>query len=98
MKQGSSTSRIVLGTLLFVLLVGVQTISFAHAFEHDATTLGDKACATCISLSQLAAVAIDTGEVPQTVVLKPVRTIRIVAIAPVRTSYPPNQRGPPPPS
>jgi hypothetical protein len=98
MRQGSGTSRIVLGTLLFVLLVGVQTIAFAHAFEHDATALGDRPCATCINLGQLAAVAIDTGGVPGPVFFQPVRVGYYAVTVAVATLQSPNQRGPPAPS
>jgi hypothetical protein len=95
MKHGSSTSRLVLGTLVFVLLVGVQTISFAHTFAHDAASFGDKACATCVSISQLAAAAIDTGAAPEPVVGHDPACSHAPVIAADRTPNAPNQRGPP---
>lgn len=98
MKQGSGTSRIVVGAIFFVLLLGVQTISLAHAFEHDALSLGDRTCATCVSISQLTAVAVDTGEVPDLVAACPVRFSKAPTVATVVPSNTPNQRGPPPTS
>lgn len=95
MEHGSGTSRIVLAAILLVLLLGVQTISFAHAFEHDAETLGDKACATCVSINQLNAVAVDTGEAPDTVGTYWVRLGYALTLATVAASNTPNQRGPP---
>ena len=82
MLRVSGKSRTVLGALLFAFLIGVQTISIAHAYDHDPASLGDTVCATCISINQLAA-AIDTGQVPAPVVSGPAHF------------YQPNQRGPP---
>ena len=46
---------------LIALLIGVQTISIAHAYEHDPESIQGTACATCVSVNQLAAAAIDNG-------------------------------------
>jgi len=55
-------SRRFISVLLIALLIGVQTISIAHAYEHDPSSVQDTACATCVSVNQLAAAAIDNGQ------------------------------------
>ena len=55
-------SRRFISVSLIALLIGVQTISIAHAYEHDPASVQDTACATCVSVNQLAAAAIDNGQ------------------------------------
>lgn len=55
-------SRRFISVLLIALLIGVQTISIAHAYEHDPESVQGTACATCVSVNQLAAAAIDSGQ------------------------------------
>jgi len=55
-------SRRLISVSLIALLIGVQTISIAHAYEHDPETVQGTACATCVSVNQLAAAAIDNGQ------------------------------------
>ncbi len=95
MNWSTSISRTILGALLFALLIGVQTISIAHAYEHDAVSIGDTACATCISVNQLAAAAVDTGHAPAPVVSTSVRLGKACDVVPVTSADVPKQRGPP---
>ena len=45
--------------LLVVLLTGAQSGALAHAFEHDAETLRNQACAICVTVGQLESSCID---------------------------------------
>ena len=54
--------RRIISVLLIALLIGVQTISVTHAYEHDPESAQGTACATCVSVNQLAAAAIDSGQ------------------------------------
>jgi hypothetical protein len=53
-------SRLPARLLLVLLLTGVQGGALAHAFEHDAGTLPNQACAICATVSQLDSGCIDT--------------------------------------
>ena len=55
-------SRRLISVSLIALLIGVQTISIAHAYEHDPESVQGTACATCVSVNQLAAATIDNGQ------------------------------------
>jgi len=55
-------SRWLISVSLIALLIGVQTISIAHSYEHDPESVQGTACATCVSVNQLAAAAIDNGQ------------------------------------
>ncbi|MCH8070692.1 MAG: hypothetical protein IIA09_01985 [Proteobacteria bacterium] len=39
--------------VLMLLLLAAQSGALAHAFEHDAGALQNRACAICVTLSQL---------------------------------------------
>ncbi len=52
-------SRLPANLLLVLLLAGVQNGALAHAFEHDAGTLPNQACAICATVSQLDPSCID---------------------------------------
>ena len=92
MLKGTIRSRLVAGALLFALLVGVQSVRIAHAFDHDPASLGDTACATCISLSQLATAAVDTGASPSLTIAGPVFLVQYTVAV---SAAVPRQRGPP---
>ncbi len=59
---GKSRRRRFISISLIALLIGVQTISIAHAYEHDPESVQGAACGTCVSANQLAAAAIDNGQ------------------------------------
>lgn len=54
--------RRLISVSLIALLIAVQTISIAHAYEHDPESVQGTACATCVSVNQLAVAAIDNGQ------------------------------------
>jgi hypothetical protein len=62
MSSAFGKSRRFISISLIALLIGVQTISIAHAYEHDPESVQGTACATCVSVNQLAAAAIDNGQ------------------------------------
>jgi len=88
-------SRRIISVSLIALLIGVQTISIAHAYEHDPGSVQDTACATCVSINQLAAAAIDNGQVTAPLRVKSlISNDRAVLIAIVDLCAP-RERGPP---
>lgn len=44
---------------LVLLLIGAQSGALAHAFKHDLNVLQKKACAICVTVSQLEASCVD---------------------------------------
>lgn len=95
MNRGSIKSRTIVGVLFFALLIGVQTISVAHAYEHDPASLGDTACATCISINQLAAASVDTGQAAAPTTPPPIHCAHPAIIAAATLVGEHRQRGPP---
>lgn len=85
----------IVSAIVFALLIGMQTMSVAHAFEHDPGTIGDKACATCISINQLSAATVDTGHIDPPAILKPIPVDHVEESGTSRTICVPRQRGPP---
>jgi len=45
--------------LLVILLTGAQSGALAHAFEHEAGTVQNQACAICVTVSQLDSSCVD---------------------------------------
>lgn len=93
-KVSRKPGRIV-SALLFALLISAQTISIAHAYDHDPGTFQDTACATCISISQLAGVAVDHSPPEALPVTKPVQRSNYFAAREAGVTRTPHQRGPP---
>jgi hypothetical protein len=62
MSSVFSKSRWCISVLLIALLIGVQTISITHAYEHDPEAAQGTACAACVSINQLGAAVIDNGQ------------------------------------
>jgi hypothetical protein len=88
-------SRRIISVLLIALLIGVQTISITHAYEHDPESAQGTACATCVSVNQLAAAAIDSGQATAPRVFKSIiGNDRAIFIAVVDLCAP-RVRGPP---
>jgi hypothetical protein len=84
-----------ISALLFALLLGVQTISLAHTYEHDPASFQDTACAICVSVNQLGAATVDHGCVPSLEAFKPIlRSVQTVLDTSTSTAVP-RQRGPP---
>jgi hypothetical protein len=88
-------SRRFISVSLIALLIGAQTISIAHAYEHDPESVQGTACATCVSVNQLAAAAVDNGQATAPRGFKSVfSNDRAVSIAVVELRAP-RERGPP---
>ena len=81
--------------MLFAFLLLAQTGSFAHTFEHDPGSVGDTACATCISLSQLGAATVDSGHEFTAAVFQPLRRAASADLVSYCAASVPRQRGPP---
>lgn len=95
MRVVHSRSGRFLGVALFAILLLAQTASFAHTFEHDAGSVGDTACATCISLSQIGAATVDSGFETALETIKPVRRAASGSVNTSRDATVARQRGPP---
>lgn len=93
-NQQRRSGTIVIATLFGFLLLA-QTGVFAHTFEHDPGSVGDTACATCISLSQLAAAAVDSGFECTFEAFIRVRSAARAALHATRPIQVVRQRGPP---
>lgn len=84
-----------IGVTLMALLIGVQTISIAHAYEHDPESAQGTPCATCVSINQLAAAATDNGQAKAPPMFKSeFSNDRAILIAIVNLCTP-RERGPP---
>ncbi|MEJ2129580.1 MAG: hypothetical protein P8X81_12140 [Woeseiaceae bacterium] len=81
--------------LLFALLLSVQTIALAHAYEHDPASFQDTACATCISINQLAAATVDHGCDQSLEAFKPILRSLQTILETSAAAVVPRQRGPP---
>lgn len=84
----------ILSSLLIILLIGAQTISLAHAFEHEPDILQDS-CAICVGSGQIMSAAMDSGHVDTDLLFTPVlcryQHYRLVS----EFTVAPHQRGPP---
>ena len=96
MIRPSRKSGRIVSALLFALLLSVQTISFAHAYQHDPTSFQEAACATCVSINQLAAVAVDQTHFPVVRSYRPVLCSYGAVLDTNAVVRAPRQRGPPP--
>jgi hypothetical protein len=81
--------------LLFALLISAQTLSIAHAYEHDPGSLGETACTTCASFGQHIAVAVDTGQPVVQQGFSPIRRGACALPLAGRIADQARQRGPP---
>jgi hypothetical protein len=88
-------SRRFISVLLIALLIGVQTISVAHAYEHDPESVQRTACATCVSVNQLAAAAIDNAQATAPRGFKSVFSNDRAILFAVVDLCAPRERGPP---
>lgn len=95
MERLFANHRGVLIGLLFALLVGAQTISAAHAYEHDPGSVGDTTCATCVSGTQLAAAAVDSGQPVALPVARPALCSGQATMQVILARSQARQRGPP---
>ncbi len=95
MELGSNLFRIVLAAQLVVLLIGLQTLSFVHALDHEPVSAGDPPCATCVSMNQLLSVAIDADREHVFVDTRTAVSIDGETVLAPRASAPVRQRGPP---
>jgi hypothetical protein len=80
---------------LIALLIGVQTISIAHAYEHAPESIQGTACATCASVNQLAAAAIDKGQATAPRGFESVFSNDCTTPIAIVDRYAPRERGPP---
>jgi len=87
--------RSVLSSLLISLLIGAQTISLAHASEHEVDVLQDT-CAICVGTSQLSSAATDSGPVHIEHFFGPVLCSHPPYVPAITLTETPRQRGPPP--
>lgn len=88
-------SREFIGVSLIALLIGVQTISIAHVYEHEPESVQGTACATCVSVNQLAAAAIDNGQATAPRGFKSVFSNDRTTPNAIIDRYAPRERGPP---
>ena len=88
-------SRRIISVSLIALLIGVQTISIAHAYEHDPESAQGTACATCVSINQLAAAAIDNGQATAPRGFQSVFSNDRATPGAIVDLYAPRERGPP---
>lgn len=88
-------SHRIISVSLIALLIGVQTISIAHAYEHDPESAQGTACATCVSVNQLAAAAIDNGQAMPPRGFKSVFSSDRATPNAIVDLYAPRERGPP---
>ncbi len=84
----------IVSSLLVILLIGMQTVSLAHASEHEAGLLQDS-CAICVGSSEFSAAAVDTGPVHAEHFFGPVLSGHQQTIPSVTFTEIPRQRGPP---
>ena len=80
---------------LVLLLAGVQNGALAHAFEHDAGTLPNQACAICVTVSQLDSSCVDTPVNPDSESCCSCQTIARTATIESLHGLAARQRGPP---
>ena len=83
-----------LSTLLISLLIGAQTISLAHASEHD-TGLSQDSCAICVGSGQLSTAAMDSGPIYVERFFGPVLCGHQHTLPATSSNEIPRQRGPP---
>ena len=95
MSSEFGKSRRFISVTLIALLIGVQTISIAHAYEHDPEPVQGTACATCVSVNQLAAAAIDNGQAMAPRGFKSVFSNDRTTPNAIVDRYAPRERGPP---
>ena len=88
-------SHRIISISLIALLIGAQTISIAHAYEHDPESIQGTACATCVSANQLAAAAIDNGQATAPRGFKSVFSNDRTTPYAIVDLYAPRERGPP---
>jgi hypothetical protein len=86
--------RPILSSLLISLLIGAQTISLAHASEHDAG-LSQDSCAICVGSSQISAAAVDNGPIHAERFFGPVLCSHRHIVPATTSKEIPRQRGPP---
>jgi hypothetical protein len=95
MTSVRSTSWLPSNLLLVVLLTGAQSGALAHAFEHDAGTLQNQACAICVTVSQLDSSCIDTISTTDIEACHARHTLARAATLKSLHTLVANQRGPP---
>lgn len=88
-------SHWIISVSLIALLIGVQTISIAHAFEHDPESAQGTPCAACVSVNQLAAAAIDNGQATPHFGFESVFSNDRATPNAIVDLYAPRERGPP---
>ncbi len=86
--------RSVLSSLLISLLIGAQTISLAHASEHEVDVPQDT-CPICVGSSQLSSAATDSGQVSTEQFFGPVLCSHRQYLPAISFAEIPRQRGPP---
>ena len=89
----TAMNRIV-SSLLISLLIGAQTISLAHASEHESGLLQDS-CAICVGSSELSSAAVDSGHVHAEHFFGPVSCSHQQTVPSFIFAEMPRQRGPP---
>ena len=87
--------RQIVSAMLIALLIGAQTISIAHAYEHDPESTQGTACATCVSANQLEAAAVDNGQATAPRGFKTVVSSDHATRNTIVDLYAPRERGPP---
>ena len=81
--------------LLVILLTGAQSGALAHAFEHEAGTVQNQACAICVTVSQLDSSCVDTPVNPDSESCCSCQTIARTATIESLHGLAARQRGPP---
>ena len=88
-------SRQIVSAMLIALLIGAQTISIAHAYEHDPESAQGTACATCVSANQFEAAAVDIGQATAPHGFETVVSNDRAALSTIVDLFAPRERGPP---
>ena len=95
MKSVRGKSWLPANLLLVMLLTGAQSGALAHAFDHDAGTVQNRACAICVTVSQLDSSCINALANADIVSCYSCQTITRAATLKSLHTLVANQRGPP---
>jgi len=95
MSRSFARSGTVVSAVMFALLIGAQTVAITHAYKHEPGPIGDTVCATCVSINQLAAIAVDSTEPLPLRDFRPVLCSVTAVFKSAPVAVQPRQRGPP---
>jgi hypothetical protein len=84
----------IVSSLLVVLLIGMQSVSLAHASDHEADLL-QESCAICVGSGELSSAVTDSGQIHSERFLGPVLCSPQQIVPAIAATEIPRQRGPP---